>query len=153
MRAVMKTTVLLAFFACRLWCQAIHQPPSPEIDVKSQILDTDAQYRSAVLRGDAAKLAIIFADDILIVHSDGGTDSKANFLDAISSGRLKLTSYERSDVQVRTYGSTALMLSKTAKTFAYRGKPGKAHDTSIVTFSKMGKEWKIVAMQNTPLSD
>ncbi len=87
----MKAIALLALLACRLSCQAI--------DAKAQILATDAQYRDAVLRGDAAKLAIIFAQDILIVHSDGGTDTKANFLDAISSGRLKLTSYERSDVE------------------------------------------------------
>ncbi len=138
----MKVIALLAFLACRLSCQAI--------DTKAQILATDAQYRDAVLRGDAAKLAIIFADDILIVHSDGATDSKANFLDAISSGRLKMTSYERSEIQVRTYGSTALLFSKTTKTFAYKGKPGKANDTSIVTFSKVGGQWKIVAMQNTP---
>ncbi len=149
----MKAAVLLALFACRLWCQASHQRPSPEIDAKSQILDIDAQYRNAVLRGDAAKLAIVFADDILIVHSDGGTDSKANFLDAILSGRLKMTSYERSEVQVRVFGSTALLFSKTAKSFSYKGESAKAHDTSIVTFFRVGKEWKIVAMQNTPLSE
>ena len=141
----MKVIVLLTFLACRLTCQAV--------DAQAQILHTDAEYREAVLHGDAAKLAIIFADDILIVHSDGGTDSKANFLDAISSGRLKMTSYERSDIQIRTYGSTALLFSKTAKTFTYKGTPGKANDTSIVTFSKVGSQWKIVAMQNTPRGD
>ncbi len=141
----MKAIALLALLACRLSCQAI--------DAQAQILATDAQYRDAVLRGDAAKLAILFADDILIVHSDGGTDTKVKFLDAISSGRLKMTSYERSDVQVRTYGSTALLFSRTAKAFAYRGKPAKASDTSIVTFSKVGRQWKIVAMQNTPLNE
>lgn len=137
----MKATVLLAFFACQLFCQTIHQSSSPEMVAKAQILDTDAQYRNAVLHGDAAKLAMIFADDILIVHSDGGTDSKANFLDAISSGRLKMTSYEGSGVQSRTYGSTALLLSRTVKAFSYKGTPGKANDTSIV------------AMQNTPRSE
>ena len=141
----MKPTALLVLVACRLLCQST--------EAQSQILATDTQYRDAVLRGDAAKLAIIFADDILIVHSDGGTDSKANFLDAIASGRLKMTSYDRSEVQVRIYGSTAVLFSKTAKTFAYKGKPAKAHDTSIVTFSRVGGRWKIVAMQNTPQSD
>ena len=141
----MKAIALLALLACRLTCQAS--------DTQAQILATDAQYRDAVLRGDAAKLAIIFADDILIVHSDGGTDTKANFLDSISSGRLKMMSYDRSDVQVRTYGSTALLFSRTAKTFVYRGNPAKAKDTSIVTFSKVRRQWKIVAMQNTPLSE
>ena len=149
----MKPTVLLAFLTCRLWGQAIPQPSSPEIEVKAQILEADAQYRDAVLHTDTAKLAIIFADDILIVHSDGGRDTKANFLDAIASGRLEMTSYERSEVQVRTHGSTALLFSRTAKMFAYKGKPAKATDTSIVTFSKVGGQWKIVAMQNTPRSE
>ena len=149
----MKATVLLAFVACRLFCQPAHQPSSPEMVAKAQILETDAQYRDAVLHGDASKLAMMFADDILVVHSDGGTDSKANFLDAISSGRLTLTSYERSDVQIRTYGSTALLFSRTAKTFSYKGTPGKANDTSILTYSKVGTQWKIVAMQNTPRSE
>ena len=149
----MRATILLTLLASRLSCQAIHQPSSPEMGAKLQILDADAQYRNAVLHGDTAKLAIIFADEILIVHSDGDTDTKANFLDAISSGRLKLTSYERSDVQIRTYGSTALLFSRTAKTFAYKGKPAKASDTSIMTFSKVGRQWQIVAMQNTPRSD
>jgi uncharacterized protein (TIGR02246 family) len=153
MRADMRATILLALFASRLSCQAIQQPSAAELDAKAQILDADAKYRDAVLRGDASKLARIFADDILIVHSDGGTDSKANFLDAISSGRLKMTSYERSEVQVRIYGSTALLFSRTAKTFAYKGKPAKAKDTCIVTFSKVGTQWKIVAMQNTPQSE
>jgi hypothetical protein len=47
----------------------------------------------AVLGGDTNKLPRLFADDILIVHSDGTTDSKANFLGAISSRRLKMRYY------------------------------------------------------------
>jgi uncharacterized protein (TIGR02246 family) len=105
------------------------------------------------VHGDTAKLANIFADDIIIVHSDGERDTKANFLDAISSGRLKLTSYERKDVEVRIYGRVALMFAKTAKAFAYKGSPAKSSDTSIVTFSKLGNRWRIVAIQNTPRSE
>jgi uncharacterized protein (TIGR02246 family) len=143
----MKATFLLAFAFLLLGRNA------PAADAQAEVLQTDADYRAAVLRGDAAKLATIFADDILIVHSDGGTDTKANFLDAISSGRLKLLSYDRRDIQVRAYGPVALLFSRTAKTFTYKGGPGKADDTSIVTFSKVGNRWKIAAMQNTPRSE
>lgn len=149
----MKAIIQLAIFACLLPGQAVHRQIVTGSDAEAEVLKTDADYRYAVLHGDAVKLASIFADDILIVHSDGGTDSKMNFLNAISSGRLKLTSYERSNVRVRTYGSVALMFSKTSKTFAYKGSPGKANDTSIVTFSRTGNRWRIVAMQNTPQSE
>jgi ketosteroid isomerase-like protein len=150
---VLKTTVLLTFLSCLLPGQAIHQPAAAEIDAKAEVLNADADYRYAVLHGDSATLATIFTDDILIVHSDGTKDTKANFLDAISSGRLKLISYERTDVQIRIYGAIALMFSRTAKSFAYKGSPGKANDTSIVTFSKAGNRWRMVAMQNTPRSE
>jgi uncharacterized protein (TIGR02246 family) len=153
MRGDMKTSVLLTLFVCVLSSQAILRPSAPDVDSKAEVLDADADYRNAVLHGDTARLASIFADDIMIVHSDGGRDTKANFLDAISSGRLKLTSYERKDVEVRIYGPVALMFSKTAKTFAYKGSPAKASDTSIVTFAKSENRWRIVAMQNTPRSE
>jgi uncharacterized protein (TIGR02246 family) len=146
----MKSMALLTLLACALLSQTVHRPSSPEIDPKAELLETDAAYRDAVLHCDAAKLATIFADDIIIVHSDGGRDTKANFLDAIATGRLRLALYERSDIEVRTYGAVALMFSKATTTFTYRDSPAKASDTSIVTFSKVGDHWKIVAMQNTP---
>ena len=106
-------------------------------------------YREAVLRGDANKLARLFADDILIVHSDGTTDSKTNFLDAISSGRLKMRSYERTNVQVRVFGSVAVLFSQTKKIFTYKDTPGIDVDLSTMTYLRQGNQWKIVAMQNT----
>jgi ketosteroid isomerase-like protein len=168
----MKISVLLTVSVCVLSSQAIHRPGAPDVDPKAEVLNADADYRNAVLHGDTAKLARIFADDIIIVHSDGGRDTKANFLDAISSGRLKLTSYERKDVDVRIYGPVALMFSKTAKTFAYRGSPAKAsrhihrylfkirepvensgdaeHAPKRVSFGSLGAEkrhyWKLRAM-------
>lgn len=109
-------------------------------------------YRQAVLDGNRNELAALFADDILIVHSDGTTDTKANFLDAISSGRLKMRSYERMDVQLRLFGPVAVLFSKTKKGFAYKGSPGVDLDLSTVTFAKQATGWKIVAMQNTHAS-
>jgi uncharacterized protein (TIGR02246 family) len=117
---------------------------------KAGVLDADANYRRAVVNGDATKLGALFSDDLVIVHSDGRMDTKANFLDAISSGRLKMTSYVRTDVQVRIYGSTALLFSEATKVFTYKGGPGKATDASMVVFSQSDNHWKIVAMQNTP---
>ncbi len=91
----------------------------------------------------------LFADDVLIVHSDGTTDTKSNFVEALSSGRLKMKSYRRTDVHVRVYELVALLLSRTAKTFEYKSVPGKDNDVSVITFHRNGNRWQIVAMQNT----
>ena len=116
---------------------------------QGEVLNTDAIYTEAVLRGDADKLARLFADDILIVHSDGTTDSKTNFLDAISSRRLKMRSYERPNVQVRVFGSVAVLFSKAKKVFTYKDTSGIDVDLSTMTYLRQGNQWKIVAMQNT----
>ena len=88
----MKTSVLSALFVCVLWSQPIYGQGALNVDPKTAVLHTDADYRNAILHSDSVKLAGIFADDIIIVRSDRRRDTKSNFLDAISSGRLKLTS-------------------------------------------------------------
>jgi len=120
-------------------------------DARAEVLNVDAVYQAAVLHADVRALDAILADDILIVHSDGGTDNKKNFLDAISSGRLKMRSFERNQVEIRVHGSIVLLLSETRKIFDYQGRPGEDHDTSVVTYVKQGGRWRIVAMQNTHL--
>jgi ketosteroid isomerase-like protein len=113
------------------------------------VLKTDAAYREAVLRGDILALKDLLTDDIVIVHSDGDTDNRANFLESISSGRLKMLSYDRSDVSVRIHGSTALLVSRSSKKFTYRGSPATDDDTSLVTYIKENGRWKMAGMQNT----
>jgi len=122
-------------------------------DQEKEVLQADAAYRDAILRADVTALAAIMNEDILIVHSDGGVDNRANFLEAISSGRLKLQSYERSNVSIRIHGSTALLLSQTRKHFTYKGSPATDEDLSLVTYVKEGSRWKMVAMQNTRRSN
>ena len=128
---------------------SLGQQESTSRAVIETVLNTDAAYRNATLKADVRVLNALLSDDIVIVHSDGETDNKKNFLNAISSGRLRMQSYERTKVDVRIYGSTALLISQTRKTFKYRGTPGKDNDTSISTYVKSGSQWQMVAMQNT----
>ena len=95
MKFRIKATVLAIFFGWFPFAQSAQYPATGQAQEKAEVLDADASYRHAVISGDTGKLANLFADDILIVHSDGGTDTKVNFLDAISSRRLRLTSYEQ----------------------------------------------------------
>jgi ketosteroid isomerase-like protein len=117
---------------CALAWAASGQPA----DKKQAVLAADAAYRAAVLRSDTAALAAIFADDGVIVHSDGTTDNRANFLDAISSVRLKLQSHERSNVAIQIHGWTAVLLSQTRKDFTYKGNPATDNDESLAIYAK-----------------
>ena len=142
----------LKVFMAFVWlmiCLSCSSPGALPTGAQGEVLNADAIYREALLRGDANKLARLFADDILIVHSDGTTDTKANFLDAISSRRLKIRSYERTNAQVRGFGSVAVLFSKAKKVFTYKDTSGIDLDLSTMTYLRQGNQWKIVAMQNT----
>ncbi len=142
---------VLFLFVSRL---SVGQNPSESLGFEgNEVLKTDAAYREAVLKADIETLKSILHEEIIIVHSDGDTDHRANFLESISSGRLRLQSYERSNVSVRVYGSMALLLSRTRKLFTYKGTPGKDEDTSLVKYVKKGTRWRMVAMQNTHRSN
>ena len=145
MRWQLKVFTVFVWLITCLSCSSPAQPTGAQ----GEVLNTDAIYTEAVLRGDADKLARLFADDILIVHSDGTTDTNANFLDAISSGRLKMRSYERTNVQVRVFGSVAVLFSRAKKVFTYKDTSGIDVDLSTMTYLRQGNQWKIVAMQNT----
>jgi uncharacterized protein (TIGR02246 family) len=140
-------------FTASIPSQAQHLSEGLGVGDKDQILKTDAAYRMAIVRSDTEALQTIFKDDILIVHSDGGIDSKKNFLDALSSGRLKMRSYERTNIEVRFFGSTALLLSETRKVYDYNGSPGTDNDTSTVIYVREAGRWRIAAMQNTHRSN
>ena len=141
--------LLLAALLSILASSIVSAQPSSRATDEEQILKTDSAYREGILRSDVKTLAELFADDVVIVHSDGGVDNKKNFLDAIASGRLKLRSYQRTNVQIRVYGNVALLLSQTKKAFDYKGAPAEDNDTSVVTYFKRDGSWQIVAMQNT----
>jgi uncharacterized protein (TIGR02246 family) len=143
------TQLRLAALLSMLASSIFSAQPSSRATDEEQILKTDSAYREGLLHSDVKVLAELFADDVVIVHSDGGVDNKKNFLDAIASGRLKLRSYQRTNIRIRVYGNVALLLSQTKKAFHYKAAPAEDNDTSVITFIKRNGSWQIVAMQNT----
>lgn len=54
---------------------------------------------AAMISADPAKLAAVFSDDLLYVHSSGKEDTKATFTEALTSGKSKYNTirYEQRD--------------------------------------------------------
>jgi len=88
-------------------------------------------------------------ENIVIIHSDGTTDNRANFLESLASGRLRLLKYERSNAMVHLYGNAALLVAPTRKEFTYKGSPATDNDLASVLYVKEGAKWRMAAMQNT----
>jgi|ERR1043165_2351741 ketosteroid isomerase-like protein len=77
-------------------------------DPAEAVREASAAWRQAVIKKDAAALQRFLADDLAYSHSDGKTQTKAEYIAAvISSGRYE--SFTDSDTKVRVYGKAAVL--------------------------------------------
>lgn len=76
------------------------------------LLARDSSWNAFRLRGDAAALDGLLAEDWLLTHSDGRTQDKRDYLAELArgqrGGRVN-TSITNEDVVVRTYGDAAVV--------------------------------------------
>ena len=111
----------------------------------------DVARFKAQTTNDFAALGRLLADDLVYTHSSAAVDDKASFIESMRSGRVKYESVEPRDVQVRVYGTTAVVTG--AGRFRVTAQ-GQALDNQLrytdVWVLRDGR-WQMVAWQSTRL--
>jgi uncharacterized protein (TIGR02246 family) len=64
---------------------------------------------AATMRGDVAALATMMTDDLTYTHSSGVTETKAEFLDGLKSGKYVYRAIEAKNRRVRLRGDAAVV--------------------------------------------
>ena len=80
----------------------------------------EARY-AAQMAGDVAAMKRLFGDDLVYIHSSTLEDTKASFIESISTGAVKYRSMTRGDVTVRTYGCIAIVSGRSKFEVTARG--------------------------------
>src|SRR5712691_4132505 len=84
--------------------------------VEEQIKKMEKDRAAAVVKADVATLEGLTSDDYIFINANGQVSNKAETMNNIKTGVIKLTSNEVSDMTVRVYGDTAVVTGKsTAK--------------------------------------
>ncbi len=78
------------------------------ITVDDALKAEEARFK-AQMSGDAAAMNKLFGDDLVYIHSSTVVDTKASFIESITSGNVKYRAMSRGDPKVRTYGSVAIV--------------------------------------------
>ena len=107
---VIASALLLATAA---YPQTAHKgmPRAEKHEGRHVVDQLEETWREAILKGDAAALQPLLADDYTGITSYGTLQSKDDMLASLRSGRLHLTTLDISDRKVRFYGATALVNS------------------------------------------
>jgi len=123
-------------------------PAATEADVKKLMTDVAA----ALAKNDADAASKFYADDYYLVTPDGVVQTKAERMADMRSGATKFDSFAYEDVNVRSYGDTAVAIATVKARGVASGKPRTTDVRATLVFRRTGNDWKVVSSQATPIA-
>jgi len=121
---------------------------SAETDVKKLMTDLAA----ALAKNDADAASKFYADDYHLVTPDGVVQTREQRIADMRSGVTKFESFAYDDVNVRTYGDTAVAIATVRARGTVQGKPRTTDMRATLVLRKMADGWKVVSGQATPIA-
>jgi ketosteroid isomerase-like protein len=125
--------------------------PHASVQAEQKVRQMNKDWVAALERGDTATLDQLMAEDCIFSYALDG-DDKAQFISDIESGALQMGFLKRDNVEVRIYGSTAVLLAYDTADWRYKGKHIEGYYRTIHVYSELDGEWQIVAIQASPIS-
>jgi len=117
--------------------------------VKQQVRALADQTAKANLKGDVSFFEKYYADDAVIIHSDGKMSPKAQEIRALKSGFVKYESYDEHDVEIHVYGNTAVVSSLLSFKGVINGQPYSGVVRTTRVWVKRKGDWKLVAFHSS----
>ena len=143
--------LLLLPLSISLQAQAPHNPGEPRErrhEERHQIEVVEEQWRQAILHADVAALGALLDDDYMAVTASGMLKSKEQTLEALRTGKLRVTSMDLFDRRVRFYGKTALVTGRieAAGSTNEGDMSGNYRYTQVFVRNEHG-DWKIASFE------
>ncbi len=118
---------------------------------KNALLALEQERRRALVEEDHRRVAELFADDLVYVHTTGLVQGKADYLD-YAQNAVQYLAIERGELQVRVYGDgLAVMTGPQCNTLQKRGgdQPirGEGFATQVWALGENG--WQISSFHAT----
>ena len=114
-----------------------------------QIKQLEDARNQAILKGDAAAIERMTADDYTFVTLKGELRTKAEIVKGFASGAFKYQSRTISDLKVRVYGDTAVVTGRSIQKGIENGKDYSGDYWFTRVYVKQNGAWMTVALQTT----
>lgn len=121
-----------------------------ETDVRA----ADTARVLATIAGNVDRLGPLLSDALLYAHSDGRVQTKAEFLGAVKSAKLKYESYDYDDVKITRVTDDVATMSGKAH---LRATAGGIHVAFALNFLSVWRledgQWRMFAYQSAKLAE
>lgn len=113
------------------------------------VTQLEERLRRAIVAADTATLALLWAPEYQSTSAVGHTTNRAEALMAYGSGLVKVDTAVTRDVEVRTYGSTAVSVGSMDWAGTAAGRPFGGTVRFQHVWVLRGGAWRLVASQLT----
>ena len=94
-----------------------------ELDSRDELITVVREWDRAMVENDADAIGRYMAEDWVIIGPDGRIGDRAAFLGLVRSGVLSHDVMESHELQIRLYGSAAVVLARGISGGQYQGQP------------------------------
>ena len=123
-------------------------------EVEQAVLAAQDRRSALTVAGDLAGLGAAMSDDLTWTHSNANVETKAEFLEAIRSGKYRYKSMTFGDRRVRLHGDSTAIVSGTCRVQVTSG--GREIDIRLrftELYVRQGGAWKMALWQSTRVPD
>ncbi len=120
------------------------------IEVEQHIRQLNDEWVKAIVRADAAALERIMADDFYFTYPLEG-DDKAQFISDVTSGDLRIKHMTREQLNVRVFGTTAVLTARDSATWLYHGRELSGQYKILSVYAERSGIWQLCAVQACPM--
>lgn len=100
---------------------------------------------------DYKTLATLLGDDLVYTHSSAAVDSKASYLESLTSGRVTYKVIKPTDLQVRVFGDLAIIHGVAAMNVDANGQAIVNTLRFTDVWARRDGRWQMIAWQSTRL--
>jgi hypothetical protein len=111
----------------------------------TEIIKMEERLRIAMLTSNVEALDVLIHDRLLFIGPDGEVYHKTDDLELHRTGQIKFTRIELTDLQIESYGSTAITVALVNLAGTYKGKTFEGCSRYSRTWMYSNQQWRIIS--------
>jgi len=124
----------------------------PEAITEAEVLGAYGQFNGALITGNLTTLEHLYADDYVLIRSDGQRLSKIEILNDIAQHSMRLTDSSTKTVKIKTFGAVGMMVADASNAFVRDGRESTARAQQTAVFVKSKGAVRLTHFQFTSLA-
>lgn len=125
-------------------------PNRHRIEIEQHLREMNDEWVKALVRGDGETLDRIMADDFFFAYPMEG-DDKAQFIEEVTSGQIRVEYLNRENVTVRIWGHTAVLSAHDSAKWFYQGRDFSGQYKIVHIYAERDEKWQLVSVQACPV--